>query len=83
MMLEPDAWFLFRLAIQLLEVQNPEILLGNLIPRCSNKVKARQFTLLSSANRGSPRTFQNNLWTALGLAEKLAKDTQEPQKSYE
>lgn len=79
MMLEPDAWFSFGLASQLLEVQNPEILLGNLILQCSNKVKARQFTLLSSVNGASPRIFQNNLVTASGLA----KDTQEPQKKHE
>lgn len=71
MMLAPDAWFLFRLAIQLLEVLNPEILLGNIIPKWSNKVKARQFTLLSSVNRVSLRTFQNNLSTAPGLKRNL------------
>lgn len=65
-LLAPDACFLFHPATQFLEIQ-PEILLGNPIPKCSNTVKARQFTLLSSFNQASPRTFHNNLSTAPGL----------------
>lgn len=62
-----DAWFLFHLAIQLVEIQTPEVLFGNLILKCTDEVKARPFTLLPSVSRASPRTFQNNLVAAPGL----------------
>lgn len=52
-----DAWFLFHLAIQLLEIQSPEVLFGNLILKCTDEVKARQFTLLPNVSRGLSKTI--------------------------
>lgn len=52
-----DAWFLFHLAIQLLEIQSPEVLFGNLILKCTDEVKARPFTLLPNVSRGLSKTI--------------------------
>lgn len=49
----PDACSSFHHAIVLLKTQ-PEILLGNRIPKCSNTVNSRQFALLSGFTQHSP-----------------------------
>ena len=60
-MLPPDAWFLFCLAFQLLEVQNPQILLGNLIPKRSNKDNLLYDPALTEHPRGLSKTIYRQL----------------------
>lgn len=81
-LLAPDARFLFHPASPFLETQ-PEILLGNLIPKRSNTVKAGQFTLLSSFNQAPPQDFPQQFIDSSRTQKKLAKDTQKPQKTFE